>query len=163
MTRLNVGVFIYPKVTMLDAYAPHQVFAFVEQFNTFLFAKTKDPLISDSGAILTANHGFDDCPPIDILVVAGAADTLETLRDRETIDFIGKVGRSATYVTSVCTGSLILAEAGLLRGHRPPRTGDGRTAWPAIRRCRSSLIAWSSTAIASPAAASPPGWTSRSP
>jgi transcriptional regulator GlxA family with amidase domain len=118
MARVNVGIFIYPKVTMLDAYAPHQVFSFVEQFHAFLFAKTKEPLISDSGAILTPNHGFDDCPTIDILVVAGAADTLDTLRDRETIDFLRKVGQSATYVTSVCTGALLLAEAGLLQGHR---------------------------------------------
>jgi cyclohexyl-isocyanide hydratase len=118
MARLNVGVLIYPKVTMLDAYAPHQVFAFVEQFNTFLFAKTREPLISDSGAILTANCSFAECPSIDILVVPGAADTLETLQDRETIDFIRKVGLTAKYVTSVCTGSLILAEAGLLDGYK---------------------------------------------
>lgn len=118
MTKLNVGVFIYPKVTMLDAYAPHQIFSYVEQFNAFLFAKTKDPLVSDSGAILTANYGFDDCPPIDILVVAGAADVLDTLKDKETIDFIREAGRNAKYVTSVCTGSLFLAEAGLLDGYR---------------------------------------------
>ncbi len=118
MTKLNVGVFIYPKVTMLDAYAPHQIFSYVEQFNTFIFAKTKEPLLADSGAILTANYGFDDCPSIDILVIAGAADTLDTLKDRETIDFIRKTGRNAKYVTSVCTGSLFLAEAGLLNGYK---------------------------------------------
>jgi transcriptional regulator GlxA family with amidase domain len=118
MTRLNVGIFIYPKVTMLDAYAPHQVFSFVEQFHAFLFAKTTAPLVSDSGAILTANHGFDDCPAIDILVVPGAADTLETIQDRETIDFLHRAGRSARFVTSVCTGSLLLAEAGLLKGYK---------------------------------------------
>jgi cyclohexyl-isocyanide hydratase len=118
MTRLNVGIFIYPKITMLDAYAPHQVFSYVEQFHAFLFAKTTAPLVSDSGAILTANHGFDDCPPIDILVVPGAADILATLEDRETIDFLRRVGRTARYVTSVCTGALLLAEAGLLAGYK---------------------------------------------
>ena len=118
MEKLNVGVFIYPRVTMLDAYAPHQIFSYVEQFNAFLFAKTTEPLVSDSGAILTANYGFDDCPPIDILVIAGAADTLDTLRDRETIDFIRRAGQKAKYVTSICTGSLFLAEAGLLDGYR---------------------------------------------
>jgi len=118
MTKLNVGVFIYPKVTMLDAYGPHQIFSYVEQFNAFLFAKTKDPLLSDSGAILTANYGFDDCPPIDILVIAGAADPLDALQDKETIDFIRQAGRNAKYVTSVCTGSLFLAEAGLLNGYK---------------------------------------------
>jgi cyclohexyl-isocyanide hydratase len=118
MSKLNVGVFIYPKVTMLDAYAPHQIFSYVEQFNMFIFAKTKEPLLSDSGAILTANYSFDDCPDIDILVIAGAADTLETLQDKETIDFIRQAGQNAKYVTSVCTGSLFLAEAGLLNGYK---------------------------------------------
>jgi cyclohexyl-isocyanide hydratase len=118
MTKLNVGVFIYPKVTMLDAYAPHQIFSYVEQFNTFIFAKSKEPLVSDSGAILTANYGFDDCPDIDILVISGAADPLDSLKDKETIDFIRAAGQKAKYVTSVCTGSLFLAEAGLLNGYK---------------------------------------------
>jgi cyclohexyl-isocyanide hydratase len=118
MTQLNVGVFIYPKVTMLDAYAPHQIFSYVEQLNTFLFAKSKKPLLSDSGAILTANYDFDDCPDIDILVIAGAADTLDVLKDKDTIDFIRKAGKNARYITSVCTGSLFLAEAGLLNGYK---------------------------------------------
>jgi cyclohexyl-isocyanide hydratase len=118
MIKLNVGVFIYPKVTMLDAYAPHQIFSYVEQFNTFLFAKSKEPLLSDSGAILTANYDFNDCPNIDILVIAGAADTLDVLKDNETIDFIRKAGQNAKFITSVCTGSLFLAEAGLLNGYK---------------------------------------------
>ena len=58
MKQLNVGVFIYPNVTMLDAYAPHQIFSYVEQFNTFIFARNKEPLVSDSNTILTANYGF---------------------------------------------------------------------------------------------------------
>lgn len=118
MTKLNVGVFIYPKVTMLDAYAPHQIFSFVEQFNTFLFAKSKEPLLSDSGAILTANYDFNDCPNIDILVIGGAADTLDALKDRASIDFVRKAGQNAKYITSVCTGALFLAEAGLLNGYK---------------------------------------------
>lgn len=103
---------------MLDAYAPHQVFSFVEQFNTFIFAKTKEPLVADSGAILTANYDFNDCPDIDVLVVPGAADILDTLKDDETIDFLRRAGRKAKYITSICTGSLLLAEAGLLNGYR---------------------------------------------
>lgn len=118
MKKLNVGVFIYPRVTMLDAYGPHQIFSYVEQFNAFIVAKTTEPLVADSGAILTANYGFDDCPPIDILVISGAADPLDSLKDQETIDFIRKAGQNASYVTSVCTGSLFLAEAGLLDGYR---------------------------------------------
>jgi cyclohexyl-isocyanide hydratase len=118
MSKLNVGVFIYPKVTMLDAYAPHQIFSYVEQFNTFLFAKSKEPFQSDSGAILTANYDFKDSPEIDILVIAGAADTLDVLKDKDTINFIRKAGLNAKYVTSVCTGSLFLAEAGLLDGFK---------------------------------------------
>lgn len=118
MQKLKVGVLIFPKTTMLDAYAPHQMFAYVEQFETFIVAKTKDPLCADSGAILTANYDFNDCPDIDVLVVPGAADILDCMKDTATIDFLRKVGQKAQYVTSVCTGSLLLAEAGLLDGYK---------------------------------------------
>ena len=116
--KKKVGIYIFPQVTMMDAYGPLQFFAMVDEFETFTFSKTSEPLMSDAGVLLTPHYGFDDCPEIDVLLVAGGGNVLPQLKDREAIDFLRKAGEKAEYVTSVCTGALILAEAGLLDGHR---------------------------------------------
>ena len=117
-TPLNVGIYLFENMTMLDGYAPLQIFSFVEQFNTFTFSKAGTPLKSDSGALLSPDHGFDSCPGIDILVVPGGGDLLAEMVDEKVIGFLQERGAEAKYVTSVCTGALILAEAGLLNGYR---------------------------------------------
>lgn len=117
-TPLNVGIYLFENMTMLDGYAPLQIFSFVEQFNTFTFSKTGIPVKSDSGALLTPDYGFDSCPAIDILVVPGGGDLLAEMVDEKVIGFLQEKGAKAKYVTSVCTGALILAEAGLLNGYR---------------------------------------------
>ncbi|MEM7541274.1 MAG: DJ-1/PfpI family protein [Pseudomonadota bacterium] len=118
MAKINVGIYIFENLTMMDAYAPLQFFAMVEQMEAFTFAKTSEPLMCDAGALLTPHYGFDDCPEIDVLVVAGGGNTLAQMQDKTVIEFLRKVGAKAQYVTSVCTGSLILAEAGLLDGYK---------------------------------------------
>ena len=117
-SRLNVGIFLFDAMTMLDAYGPLQFFSFVERFNAFTFAKEKKGIQSDCGALLTPHYGFSDCPDLDILVVPGGANVLAQMIDAEVQAFIGRQGTQAKYVTSVCTGALILAEAGLLNGYR---------------------------------------------
>lgn len=117
-TRLKVGILLFDGMTMLDGFGPLQVFAFVPQFHAFTFARDKTPVLSDCGARLTPDHDFDDCPPLDILVVPGAGDVLGPMRDARTQACLQRLGGGARYVTSVCTGALILAEAGLLDGYR---------------------------------------------
>jgi cyclohexyl-isocyanide hydratase len=116
--RLNVGIYLFDSMTMLDAYAPLQILSFVEQFNTFTVAKQKALLKSDCGALLTPDHDFESCPDLDIIVVPGGGDVLGEMTDTSVIEFLQKQGAQAKYITSVCTGALILAEAGLLDGHR---------------------------------------------
>ncbi|WP_368186120.1 DJ-1/PfpI family protein [Aestuariibius sp. HNIBRBA575] len=83
-----------------------------------LSQKTSEPLLCYSSVYLTPQYGFDDCPDIDVLVVAGGGNVLAQIQDQDVINFLRKAGENADYVTSVCTGSLILAETGLLDGHK---------------------------------------------
>ena len=117
MSKLTVGIYLFPHMTMMDAYAPLQMFSFVDAFETFTFARTNEAFPSDCGALLTPDYGFNNCPAIDVLVVPGGGNTLAQMKDPEVIEFIRNAGTDARYVTSVCTGALILAEAGLLDGY----------------------------------------------
>lgn len=117
-TPLNVGILLFDDMTMLDGFGPLQVFAFVPQFRAFTFARELTPVLSDCGARLTPDYDFESCPPLDILVVPGGGDVLPQMRDPRTQSTLRRLGADARYVTSVCTGALILAEAGLLDGYR---------------------------------------------
>ncbi len=115
---LNVAVYLFDNMTMLDGYAPLQILSFVEQFNTFTFSKEGTALKSDCGALLTPDFSFASCPAIDILVVPGGANVLSEMIDATVQQFMQDRAADARYITSVCTGALILAEAGLLNGYR---------------------------------------------
>jgi cyclohexyl-isocyanide hydratase len=116
--KINVGIFIYPNMTMLDAYAPLQVLAVSGLVNVFTFAKTSAPIASDTNVDLLPNYGFSDCPDIDVLIVPGAANPIEQMKDQAVIKVLREIGSKADYITSVCTGALILAETGLLNGYK---------------------------------------------
>ena len=117
-TQMNVGIYIFGDMTMLDGYAPLQMLSFVEQFNTFTFAKTEQPVQADCGVPLTPQYGLETCPPLDILIMPGGGDVLGQMQDGELIAWLQRTAPSTRYITSVCTGALILAEAGLLDGYK---------------------------------------------
>ncbi|RTR27202.1 DJ-1/PfpI family protein [Shewanella atlantica] len=116
--KLNIGIFLFPGMTMLDAYGPLQVLAVSRLFNTFTFAKSAEPLPCDANVALLPNYGFSDCPPLDVLIVPGGANPIAQIEDEQVISFLSAAGEQAKYVTSVCTGALILAETGLLDGYK---------------------------------------------
>lgn len=115
---MNVGIYVFENMTMLDGYAPLQMLSFVESFNAFTFARTTDIIRTDCGARIQADYDLESCPPLDIIVMAGGGDVLPEMTDAPLIDFLQRAGESASYVTSVCTGAMILAEAGLLDGYQ---------------------------------------------
>lgn len=115
---MNVGIYLFENLTMLDAYAPLQMFSFVDQFNTFTFADEKQPVLADCGAILTPDYDLASCPDIDILMVPGGRDVLPQMKNQTLMSFLKNREETTKYFTSVCTGSLILAEAGLLDGYK---------------------------------------------
>lgn len=114
----RIGIYIYPNMTMLDVLGPHQTLGLCPGLEVFTFARTRDPLVTDTGLTIVPDHGFDDLPACDVLLVGGAANPYPEMSDPEVLAALARVGEQARYVTSVCTGALILAEAGLLDGYR---------------------------------------------
>jgi cyclohexyl-isocyanide hydratase len=114
---IHIGFFIFPGVTQLDATAPAQVLSRVPGAVVHMVWKTRDPVPTDAGFAIVPTDSFEECPQLDVLCVPGGAGQAELLIDETVLSFLRKQGDSARYVTSVCTGSLLLGAAGLLGGY----------------------------------------------
>jgi cyclohexyl-isocyanide hydratase len=115
---IAIGILIYPNLTQLDATGPAQVLARVPGATVHMIWKTRDPIPTDAGFSIVPNTTFADCPKLDVLCVPGGGGQVALMTDPETLDFLRKQAATARYVTSVCTGSLVLGAAGLLKGYR---------------------------------------------
>src|SRR6201987_2079462 len=115
---LEIGLLIFPKLTQLDLTGPLQVFAGVPGAKLHLIWKRIEPVASDSVLVLTPTVTFADCPQLDVICVPGGAGADDLLNDEEVLAFLRRQAEGAKFVTSVCTGSLVLGAAGLLRGYR---------------------------------------------
>jgi transcriptional regulator GlxA family with amidase domain len=132
MERLHVGILIFDGVEVLDFAGPFEVFSRTRltpgvesrrsdesaPFQVFTVARTADPVVATGGLTVVPHHGFADAPRIDLLVVPGGFGTRPLLHDEEVLDWIRRTAAAARQVTSVCTGALLLAKAGLLEGRR---------------------------------------------
>ncbi|AET90986.1 intracellular protease, PfpI family [Burkholderia sp. YI23] len=115
---LHIGLLLFPRVQQLDMTGPYDVFAHLPDTRVHLVAKTREPLKSSAGMILTPDASFDDCPALDVLCVPGGSGVGDLMEDEATLAFLREQAKGARYVTSVCTGSLVLGAAGLLHGKR---------------------------------------------
>jgi cyclohexyl-isocyanide hydratase len=115
---LQIGLLVFPRVTQLDLTGPVQVFSSVPGAKVHLIWKRIEPVPSDSVLTLTLTTTFDDCPQLDVICVPGGFGTDDMVNDQEMLDFLRQQAVGAKYITSVCTGSLVLGAAGLLRGYR---------------------------------------------
>jgi cyclohexyl-isocyanide hydratase len=117
--RLRVGLLIYPDMIMLDLVGPLTVFS-IMQADIHLIAKTAQPVMTDIRLLVAPTANFETAPKaLDVLFVPGGLKgTVAAMNDRETVDFVKAQGGAAGLVTSVCTGSLLLGAAGLLRGYQ---------------------------------------------
>jgi cyclohexyl-isocyanide hydratase len=115
---LQIGIVLFPRVTQLDFTGPLQVFSSVPGAQVHLVWKRIEPVPSDSVMTLTPTITFADCPQLDVICVPGGFGTDDMVNDEEMLDFLRKQAEGAKYVTSVCTGSLVLGAAGLLKGYR---------------------------------------------
>lgn len=115
---LQIGLVLFPRVTQLDLTGPVQVFSSVPGAKVHLIWKRIEPVPSDSVLTLTPTTTFADCPQLDVICVPGGGGTDDMVNDAEMLDFLRRQAKEAKYITSVCTGSLVLGAAGLLKGYR---------------------------------------------
>jgi cyclohexyl-isocyanide hydratase len=116
----QIAFLIYPRFTALDMVGPHHMLGSLMGSTVHIVAKTLDPVVSDMKLAIVPTATFDSCPAdLDIICVPGGSDgTLAAMEDEATIAFLKDRGQRAKYVTSVCTGSLVLGAAGLLKGYK---------------------------------------------
>ena len=117
-TPLHIAFLLFPGVTQLDLTAPAQVLSRLGNSKLDLVAKTMDPVPTDAQFSLLPTATFAAVHHTDILCVPGGFGTIAAMEDEETLAWLKQVVAEATWVTSVCTGSLLLAAAGLLGGYR---------------------------------------------
>ncbi|HVY65865.1 MAG TPA: DJ-1/PfpI family protein [Gammaproteobacteria bacterium] len=114
----RVGFLLFPNITQLDLTGPHEVLAQMPGTQIHLVAKTREPVRAGSGLALVPTTTYADCPQLDLVCVPGGGGVNSLLTDAATLDFLHRQAQRARYVTSVCTGALVLGAAGLLRGRR---------------------------------------------
>ena len=126
---LNVGILIFDDVEVLDFAGPFEVFSRTRMrpgvesrrssegapFNVYSVARIKQPVITTGGLEIQPRYDFTNCPPVDLLVVPGGWGTRRLLDNDDTLSWIRRVAEGGARITSVCTGSLLLAKAGLLK------------------------------------------------
>jgi cyclohexyl-isocyanide hydratase len=118
-TSIHIGFLVYPGVIQLDIFSAYQVFSFPPHAKIHLLAKNLTPIVSNEGLIITPTTSFNDCPQLDIICVPGGGiKQIDVMDDPEIINFLQQQSSTAKYITSVCTGSMILAAANLLQGYK---------------------------------------------
>jgi cyclohexyl-isocyanide hydratase len=116
----QIGMLVHPDMTAMDLIGPQLFLAVMGNTKVHLVWKTRDPVVSDSGVAILPTATFAECPAnLTVLFVPGGLKgTTALMNDAETIAFLQDRGSRAEYVTSVCTGGLLLGAAGLLKGYK---------------------------------------------
>ena len=117
-STLSVGMVLFPDLTQLDLTGPYEVFTRMPNATVHLVAATLAPVRSERGLTIIPDTTFDQVPPVDILFVPGGPGVDPLMEDAALLEFLRKQAAQSRYVTSMCTGALLLGAAGLLRGYR---------------------------------------------
>lgn len=134
-----VGIFIFDDVEVLDFCGPFEVLSVtrldedkraetISPFDIKLISATKDVVITKGNMKIVPDFDFETCPKLDILVIPGGSGTRKLMYDEKVLDFVRKKAKEVELLTSVCTGSLILANAKLLEGL------NATTHWKSLQR-----------------------------
>ena len=125
----TIGILIFDGAEELDFVGPWEVFTMSNEVRDHLkdtAAKDRVLMVSQHGGVvtsakgmrITADHSFSDCPPLDVLLVPGGRGTRSEMENPAMLEWIGRIASNCKWVTSVCTGSLLLTEAGPAAGKR---------------------------------------------
>jgi transcriptional regulator GlxA family with amidase domain len=116
---MQIAIVLYPGFTALDFIGPYEVLRNLPDAEVRFVWHEPGPITADSGSLIVgATHSFDETPSPDVLLVPGGMTTFEHARDEKLLEWVRKVDGGTTWTASVCSGSVILAAAGLLEGKR---------------------------------------------
>lgn len=113
---MKFGLLLFPKLTQLDLTGPLEVFGRMPGVETLLIWKSLEPVPSDRGICIVPTHTYETAQELDLICVPGGPGQIDLMDDQETLNYLRRVEKSCQWITSVCTGSLVLAAAGLLNG-----------------------------------------------
>ena len=123
---MKIEILLYDGFTALDAIGPYEVLRSVPGWEVEFVAKQRGEVRTDSGVVgLTADRSLEEAGAAEILLVPGGMGTRRTMEDEEILSWLRRADENSKWTTSVCTGSLLLAAAGLLEGKR----ASGHWAW----------------------------------
>jgi cyclohexyl-isocyanide hydratase len=117
-SSLMVGMVLFPGLTQLDLTGPYEVFSRMPGARVKLLAASMSPVKSEWGLTITPDTTFAEVDTVDILCVPGGWGVNEQMENAALLTFLRDQGSQAGYVTSVCSGALLLGAAGLIRGYR---------------------------------------------
>ena len=116
---MQVAIVLYPGFTALDFIGPYECLRWLPDTEVRFVWHEPGPIAADSEVLLVgATHSFDETPSPDIVLIPGGMTTLEHARDKRVLDWVRRAHETSTWTASVCSGSVILAAAGLLTGKR---------------------------------------------
>jgi len=118
MAQTRIGLLVFPAMTQLDMTGPYEVFANLPGATVHLLWKTLEPVAAATGFRITPDTTLDACLPLDVICVPGGPGVAALMEDDRVLNFLRAQAETARFVTSVCTGALVLGAAGLLRGKR---------------------------------------------
>jgi cyclohexyl-isocyanide hydratase len=118
MTSFRIGLLLFPRLTQLDLTGPFEVFAKMPDASVHLLWKTREPVQAETGMCILPDTTLAECPALDVLCVPGGPGVSAMMEDADVLAFLCEQAGRVRFLTSVCTGALILGAAGLLRGKR---------------------------------------------
>lgn len=118
METIRIGMLVFPAMTQLDLTGPYEVFCRIPGARVSVVGRTIEPMRSEHGLVFVPDTDYASAPRFDVLVVPGGSGVDALMEDEATLAFLAEQARTARYVTSVCTGALVLGAAGLLEGRR---------------------------------------------